>query len=292
MKTTGNKFDDMSLDENQRQGGLLSSWSKRKQAVFREQEALNKESKKTDIDESVEPALLTDEDMPPIESLTADSDYTGFMSPKVSETLRRLALRKLFHGAEFNICDGLDDYDGDYTSFAKLGDIVTADMKHQIEMQARKKARLLEEQEAQKSLEQNNLEQTNLEQSNQDQEASAPEELTQEGLAEEDLAQEGLTQEISPELSANTQVARDESMQQQDKNDVDVELVAQETGNAPGNAHGIQGVHEPVDELSTQMKSPAIAAESVKVLAVETVKKGINNELEEDEDDLDGGLPG
>lgn len=291
MKTTGNKFDDTSLDESQRQGGLISSWSKRKQAVLREQEALskalNKDDKKDDLDKRVEPVLLADEDMPPIESLTADSDYSGFMSPKVSETLRRLALRKLFHGAEFNICDGLDDYDGDYTSFAKLGDIVTADMKHQIEMQARKKARLLEEQEAQKSLEQNNLEQTN-----QDQEASAAEELTQEGLAEEDLAQENLIQEVSPELSANTQVARDESMQQQDKNDVDVELVAQETGNAPGNTHGMQSIYEPVDELSAQMKSHAIAAENVKVLAVETVKKGINNELEEDEDDLDGGLPG
>ena len=40
----------------------------------------------------------TDADMPPLESLSADSDFTGFLSPKVSESLRRAALRKLFHG--------------------------------------------------------------------------------------------------------------------------------------------------------------------------------------------------
>jgi hypothetical protein len=37
---------------------------------------------------------LTDADMPPIESLTVDSDYSGFLSSKVSESLRRAALRK------------------------------------------------------------------------------------------------------------------------------------------------------------------------------------------------------
>ncbi|MCH7880022.1 MAG: DUF3306 domain-containing protein, partial [Proteobacteria bacterium] len=48
--------------------------------------------------------------------------------------LRNLALRKLFSAPSFNIRDGLDEYDEDYTYFEKLGDIVTADMKHQIEL--------------------------------------------------------------------------------------------------------------------------------------------------------------
>ncbi|HXK57735.1 MAG TPA: DUF3306 domain-containing protein, partial [Gammaproteobacteria bacterium] len=73
---------------------------------------------------------LTDADMPDIESLTPDSDYTGFLSPQVSESLRRLALRRLFQGAQFNVRDGLDDYDQDFTGFAKLGGVVTADMRH------------------------------------------------------------------------------------------------------------------------------------------------------------------
>jgi len=83
---------------------------------------------------------LTDADMPPLESLSADSDYTGFLSPKVSEKLRRAALRKLFHGDEFNIVDGLDEYAEDFTTFEALGDIVTSDMRHLIEVEAKKKA--------------------------------------------------------------------------------------------------------------------------------------------------------
>ncbi len=68
--------------------------------------------------------------MPDIDSLDDDSDYSGFLSPGVSEALRKQALRRMFHSAAFNVCDGLDDYDEDFTSFEKLGDIVTADMRH------------------------------------------------------------------------------------------------------------------------------------------------------------------
>ena len=87
--------------------------------------------------------ILTDEDMPDLETMTADSDYTGFLSPGVSDGLRKLALRKLFHSDVFNIRDGLDEYDGDYTQFEKLGDIVTSDMQHQIELEAQRKAKQL-----------------------------------------------------------------------------------------------------------------------------------------------------
>ncbi|NCF38013.1 MAG: DUF3306 domain-containing protein [Gammaproteobacteria bacterium] len=82
--------------------------------------------------------LLTDADMPDIESLDEGSDFSGFMSEGVSDELRNLALRKLFRAPVFNIRDGLDEYDEDYTSFEKLGDIVTCDMKHRIEMQEQK----------------------------------------------------------------------------------------------------------------------------------------------------------
>ena len=86
-----------------------------------------------------EPApLLTDADMPPLDSLTEESDFSPFMSKGVSDELRNLALRKLFRSQVFNIRDGLDEYDDDFTSFEKLGDIVTADMKHRIEMEQQK----------------------------------------------------------------------------------------------------------------------------------------------------------
>ena len=87
--------------------------------------------------------ILTDADMPDLDSLTPDSVYSDFLSPGVSEKLRKLALRKLFHSEDFNIRDGLDEYDGDYTQFEKLGGIVTADMQHQFEMEARRKAQQL-----------------------------------------------------------------------------------------------------------------------------------------------------
>jgi len=87
----------------------------------------------------------TDADMPPLSSLEADSDYSGFLSPKVSEALRRAALRKLFHGSAFNVIDELDDYAEDFTTFEALGDIITADMRHQIEVEAKKKAEALKQ---------------------------------------------------------------------------------------------------------------------------------------------------
>ena len=91
--------------------------------------------------EAAEPESLPpgDEDMPPIESLDADSDFSGFMSPRVSATLRKQALRKLFRSAKFNVISDMDDYIDDYRNFPALGDIVTADMKHAA-------ARLLEKQ--------------------------------------------------------------------------------------------------------------------------------------------------
>ena len=88
--------------------------------------------------DAVEKPVLTDADMPDVESLNEDSDFSGFMSSGVSDELRNLALRKLFKAPVFNIRDGLDEYDEDYTYFEKLGDIITCDMKHQIEMQEQK----------------------------------------------------------------------------------------------------------------------------------------------------------
>lgn len=70
--------------------------------------------------------------LPDLEQLHQDSDYSAFLSPKVDATLRRKALRKLFHSPKFNVCDGLDDYCDDFTQFAPLGEIVTADMRYQI----------------------------------------------------------------------------------------------------------------------------------------------------------------
>ena len=123
---------------------FASRWSRRKQEMQSEPEekgALIEEEPQQPSEEDRLAALntLTDEDMPELETLGENSDYAGFMSINVSEELRKLALRKLFHGKTFNIRDGLDEYDGDYTQFEKLDpSIITADMKHLLEVEAEK----------------------------------------------------------------------------------------------------------------------------------------------------------
>lgn len=79
---------------------------------------------------------LSDADMPELETLEEGSNFSQFMSPKVSDRLRRAALAKLFHLPRFNIRDGLDDYDEDFTFFEPLGDTVTADMRLRQEYEA------------------------------------------------------------------------------------------------------------------------------------------------------------
>ncbi len=121
--------------------GFLSRWSRLKNAersgVGEEPEqdiaapaALSVDDGAT---EETESDPLTDADMPPLESLSGNSDVSGFLSKGVSEGLRRAALRKLFHSPKFNVCDGLDDYCEDFTNFPALGSTITADMRHHME---------------------------------------------------------------------------------------------------------------------------------------------------------------
>ncbi|MGA0960386.1 MAG: DUF3306 domain-containing protein [Burkholderiaceae bacterium] len=128
--------------DNQREGeSFFQRFSRRKVEARQEEEKLNAVA----VEEVVQEPELTDEDMPPLESLNEDSDYSGFMSSKVSETLRKAALRKLFHSPQFNVISELDEYAEDFTKFELLGDIVTSDMKHQIEVEARRAAEKLKE---------------------------------------------------------------------------------------------------------------------------------------------------
>ncbi len=104
----------------------LSRWAERKAAARRGEELPDPAEKAQptqtaaigpDQTPSAE-GVSADEDMPalpPIEELTAESDYTVFMNEKVPETLRRAALRKLWTSDPVlaNL-DGLNDYDHDY----------------------------------------------------------------------------------------------------------------------------------------------------------------------------------
>ena len=130
------------------EGVFLERWSRRKTAARKGETDIEALSASTaaelsDEDAAAEaesPPALTDADMPPLESLDKDSDYSVFMSPKVSDQLRTQALRKLFHLPAFNITDGLNDYDEDYTQFAGLGSVVTHEMKRLLKRELEAKA--------------------------------------------------------------------------------------------------------------------------------------------------------
>ncbi len=108
--------------------GALSRWSRRKQQALDSSRPQSPPFPVDDsIDNEVEQPVLTDADMPPVEDLSEDSDYSGFLSPGVSEELRAMALRKLFRSAKFNVCDGLDDYDDDFRALTLLKDVLVAD---------------------------------------------------------------------------------------------------------------------------------------------------------------------
>ena len=130
--------DDLAPVDTDSQDGFLNRWSRRK-ATERSgrvnEDRIDKELKIDPSDPSDEQLARhpTDADMPPIESLNESSEFSEFMSPQVSDELRRLALRKLFHFPTFNTRDGLDDYDEDYRSFEVLKDTITADMHHRME---------------------------------------------------------------------------------------------------------------------------------------------------------------
>jgi hypothetical protein len=53
--------------------------------------------------------------LPPVESLTPESDFTPFMAHEVDEGVRRQALKALFSDPRFNVMDGLDVYIDDYS---------------------------------------------------------------------------------------------------------------------------------------------------------------------------------
>ncbi|MFW5815640.1 MAG: DUF3306 domain-containing protein, partial [Wenzhouxiangella sp.] len=64
---------------------------------------------------------------------------------RVSEGLRRAALRRLFRQPKYNVVDMLDDYAEDYSKPVALGSVVTADMRYRAEQAAKRMQRKLKE---------------------------------------------------------------------------------------------------------------------------------------------------
>ncbi len=107
------------MAEGDREQGFARRWSRRKQAA---REAAARPAEKAD--EPPATAARDGEDpppappaLPPVEELTAESDYTPFLAREVPAELRRTALRKLWRSDPVlaNL-DGLNDYDEDFAS--------------------------------------------------------------------------------------------------------------------------------------------------------------------------------
>ena len=100
---------------------FLARWSRRKEEARRE------------VPEPV-PEIAADPkapppELPPLDKLTIESDYRGFFHPKVSENMRRAALKKLFSDPHFNVMDGLDVYIDDYSKTEPIPAAMLASLK-------------------------------------------------------------------------------------------------------------------------------------------------------------------
>jgi len=67
-------------------------------------------------------------ELPPIDSLSFDSDFSVFLRPGVDGELKQAALKKLFRDPRFNVMDGLDTYIDDYTKADPIAPDVLADL--------------------------------------------------------------------------------------------------------------------------------------------------------------------
>lgn len=118
-------------------GGVLSRWSRLKRGELREDDpeggALADGDGEIEVDVEAaagqgisaegdaeaageEGRLLTEADLPDIESLSYESDFSAFLQKNVPDHLHKMALRKLWASDPVlaNV-DGLNDYDLDYT---------------------------------------------------------------------------------------------------------------------------------------------------------------------------------
>ncbi len=70
-------------------------------------------------------------ELPSLESLRGiESEYRDFLRPEVDESLRREALKKLFHDPHFNVMDGLDVYIDDYSKPDPIPEAMLRNLVH------------------------------------------------------------------------------------------------------------------------------------------------------------------
>ncbi|WP_135078959.1 DUF3306 domain-containing protein [Terasakiella sp. SH-1] len=140
--------------------GFLSRWSRRKTETETKEEVHPVEAPAVQcVEETAEAQSLAPieeipaeeqeaivADLPDIESLTEESDFSAFMKQGVPEELQKLALRKLWKSSPiFANLDGLNDYDEDFSIITPLAEGVAEELQKLMKENSRTEPELEEE---------------------------------------------------------------------------------------------------------------------------------------------------
>ncbi len=159
--------------------GFLSRWSQRKQEtktapapepVVVVEEAAQDQTSVVVSEEPIEEEALSAEqealiaDLPDVESLTPESDFSPFMQRGVPEELKRLALRKLWRSNPiFANLDGLNDYDEDFTIIQPLAEGLADELQKLMKENSRTAPEPVEEERPEEDEEGDETEQDDIE---------------------------------------------------------------------------------------------------------------------------------
>lgn len=103
--------------------GFLQRWARLKRAADQAPGASSQDAS-AGVPEPPPPVLAD------AEKLDFSSDFTPFLRAKVEESVKRAALKKLFHSPHFNQMDGLDVYIDDYGKFEPMDDETLNQLAH------------------------------------------------------------------------------------------------------------------------------------------------------------------
>ncbi|MEX3073235.1 DUF3306 domain-containing protein [Vibrio alginolyticus] len=110
---------------------FLNRWSRRKlertsgqqdeEQLTNDPELISEESRPQALEvEEESPAIYPETDSSSKVENTEDMSIASLLVSEASESVKKAALRKLFLSEEFNVRDGLDDYDDDYSNLKSL----------------------------------------------------------------------------------------------------------------------------------------------------------------------------
>jgi len=114
---------------------FLSRWSRRKLAV-EEAAEIEKKTAAEITPESTSTVEVTE--APDTAQTQSVEDKPLWQRDDIDPREKQQAMRDLFRKPKFNQVDGLDEYDNDYNyhNFAKLGDVITHEMRSRLAAQA------------------------------------------------------------------------------------------------------------------------------------------------------------